>query len=134
MPKPYVLRKVNLLLSIIAVFVLYGCSIFNKQRCIQNEMIGHTFRYFSEDQPRGHFIMNDSIYSEFVDGRLYAKSKIVWLDCEEYFLIPQEITYNKGVKVGDTLQVRILSLKHDTLTCLASAYGQSHEFKVIRSK
>jgi len=70
---------------------------------------------------------------EYTNGKYYAKSKITWTNCGNYFLVVKEANYNKGLAVGDTLYVKVLSLIKDTVTYTASAHGQSYELKVIKS-
>jgi hypothetical protein len=96
-------------------------------------MNNHQFNYFSDRSLDGFFTINDTAHIEFVNGRLYSKSKVVWTTCNNYFLVVKEANYENGLRPGDTLYVKLLSLHKDTLTYLASAYGQSYQLKVIKS-
>jgi len=96
-------------------------------------MNNEKFNYISNDAVNSYFKITDSTHEEYVNGKLYARSKIAWTNCGNYFLTIEEANYSKGLAVGDTLYVQILSLIRDTVTYRASAHGQSYELKVVKS-
>jgi hypothetical protein len=120
-------------MAILIHFLLFSCSSPRKGICFKEYMNGHKFYYFSNDLVTGYFLINDTIQVEYTDEKFYAKSKVVWLNCNNYILIIADVNYNEGLKIGDTLYVNVLSLKKDTITYMASAYDQSYRFKAVRS-
>lgn len=123
----------NLILKIlIAAYVISLCSGCNKP-CYKDKVINHTFTYLPESRVTGYFVLSDSVNTDFVEGKLYSKSKIIWKNCDEYLLIPQLVFDKGGVGVGDTLHVKIKNLKGDTLICLASAFKHTFEVRALRS-
>jgi hypothetical protein len=81
---------------------------------------------------KNYFSIHDSAQVEFANDSLYAKSKIVWSDCHNYFLIVDETHYQYGLKTGDTLNVKLLSIDRDTISYEATAYGQVYRGRVVR--
>jgi len=96
-------------------------------------MNNHRFNYILDSSTNNYFTIKDTTQTEFVNGSFYAKSKIVWTSCDNYFLVVREANYEKGLRVGDTLNVKISSIKKDTITYIASAYGQAYKIRVVKS-
>jgi len=85
------------------------------------------------DVKENYFIMQDSLQIEFLNERVYGKSKVIWLNCNSYLLEICEANFPEiSSKIGDTLRIDILSLRNDTLTYEASAYGYSFTFKAVK--
>lgn len=78
--------------------------------------------------------MQDSLQIEFLNERVYGKSKVIWLNCKSYHLVICE-AYSPEISssVGDTVRIDILSLRNDTLTYQASVYGYSSTYKAVKS-
>lgn len=96
-------------------------------------MNNHRFDYILDSSANNYFTVKDTTQTEFVNGALYAKSKIAWTNCDNYFLVVREAHYERGLKVGDTLNVKISSIQKDTITYIASAYGQTYKIRVVKS-
>jgi hypothetical protein len=81
-----------------------------------------------------YFILKDSVQLEFSGNNLYSESAIIWNTCYDYSLIVKKIYYKEqGLQPGDTLSVKIQSIKMDTLQCIASAYNHSFPIKLLKS-
>lgn len=102
--------------------------------CFKQKVINHSFSYLPKDSINGYFTIKNTEHLEIVNGALYSKSSVVWRNCNEYTLIVREANYSQGLKVGDTLHVKLLSFKHDTLSYISSGYGISFKSKVIKLK
>lgn len=81
---------------------------------------------------KNYFSIHDSAQVEFANDSLYARSKIVWKDCNKYFLIVGETHYQYGLKTGDTLNVKLLSIDKDTISYEATAYGLVYRGRLLR--
>jgi len=65
-----------------------------------------------------YFIFYDSIQLDYLDGRLVAQYDIKWHGCSEYSLIIKSMEEPGSFKVGDTLNISILSNVRDTFRYL----------------
>jgi hypothetical protein len=81
-----------------------------------------------------YFEIRDTNQTEFYNGKPIFKSKIIWTQCNEYFLVIKETQESGPLKSRDTLFVTILYRNQDTLTYLASAYGKTFKLKAIKIK
>ena len=117
----------------LSVILMCGCSANKKEVCFSKYMKNHRFNYIRASSSNKYFTIKDTTQTEFANGSLYAKSRIVWTRCDNYFLIVREANYEGAIRVGDTLNVKVLSLEKDTITCMASAYGQSYKIRFVKS-
>ena len=81
------------------------------------------------------FFIKDSVHLEYSGGMLYSESIIRWKGCFEYVLYIKRTYFDgAGLKEGDTLSVKILEVRKDTLMCIASASGHSFPVNFLKSK
>ena len=95
-------------------------------------MNNHRFKYIFDKPGEKYFVIQDSLQTEFVNGSVYSISRIIWSSCDSYFLVIKEEKDKEILKVGDTLNVRILSIKKDTVIYIASALGLQYQSKVLK--
>lgn len=116
--------------------LLVGCSFLRKNFCVKAYMNNHKFTYIAADGTLSskYFIIKDTLQFEYSGNELYSESIINWKTCNEYSLIIKRIYCDeKGLQPGDTLSVKIQSVKKDTIRCIASAYNHSFPIKFFKS-
>lgn len=120
---------------LVAFYILFACCSSSKKTfCAKKYMSNHKFKYVVAGVlTENYFILKDSIQLEFSGNDLYSESAIIWNTCYDYSLILNRIYYKeKGLQPGDTLSVKIQSVKKDTLDCIASAYNYSFSIKLLK--
>jgi len=122
------------LLITVAVTFCFGCSVLKSKPCAKEFMQKGKFVLLNEGKLEdNYFVIKDSIHYEYLDGKLYGVSFIKWSSCNEYKMIVKEVYYKEPVLgVGDTLSVKIQSIKGDTLACIATAVNRSVPLKFLK--
>lgn len=129
------MKKIFCIWLVIFHILSVGCSSLNKSFCANKYMSNHKFMYIVDGAlTNKYFILKDSVQLEFSGNNLYSESAIIWNTCYDYSLIVKKIYYKEqGLQPGDTLSVKIQSIKMDTLQCIASAYNHSFPIKLLKS-
>lgn len=104
--------------------------------CFKDQLNHYKYFYIKEGQVKHdtYFVLDGSSYQEYINGRLYSDATINWKSCDTYSLIVQKM-YDKddvGIGEGDTVDVKIKSVKKDTVTCITSASSFSAEIRFLR--
>lgn len=116
----------------IAIFsIALSCGLNAKQNCFKSQMNNCRFSYVG-GLANSVFEIKDSLYTEYVDKVFYVKAKVNWNNCSSYYLVIEKINYEQGLKVGDTLQVELLSKNADTITCNASAKSKTFPIRFFK--
>lgn len=126
--------KLKYKISVCFILFVVNISCSSKKMCLKQQVNNHSYSYFPIDSINGYFTINDTQQIEMVNGAVYAKSNVIWNSCNDYFLIVKEVNYTQGLRVGDTLHIKLLSLKNDTLSYISFAYGIVHKSKVLKLK
>ena len=111
----------------VSVTLCLGSSVSESKSCAKEFMQNSKFALVKHGKlENNYFIIKDSIHYEYSNSKLYGVSLIKWISCDEYRMIVKE-TYDKepGLRAGDTLSMKIQSIKGDTLTCVATAFKLS---------
>lgn len=119
----------------IGILLMISCNVFRRV-CFKSSLNHYEYYYIKEGKidHDNYFVLNDSTYREYSNGKLYSISYVRWESCDNYNLIVQNL-YDKnegGIAEGDTLNVRIKSVINDTVTCLATSSNFSAEIRFLR--
>ena len=111
-------KKIHFLKTLFYLLVLtsiVGCN-STKKSCYRNQIINHEFKDISEltKNENATYNFTDTSQTTFQNGAFYAEAAIVWRSFSEYDLIVRKVNYTNGVKVGDTVKVKVLTQKADT--------------------
>jgi hypothetical protein len=126
--------KLKYKISVWFILFVINISCSSKKMCLKKQVNNHSYLYLPTDSINGYFSINDTQQIEMVNGAVYAKSNVIWNSCNDYFLLVKEANYTQGLRVGDTLHIKLLSLKNDTLYYISSAYDIVHKSKVLKLK
>jgi len=112
----------------------FSCSSAEKKICYKKLMNKRKFNYINQNPSTNFFLIKDSIQTEFVDNKFYAQSKLIWTSCSTYCLVVQKINYEQGLDIGDTLQIKLLSIKRDTISYVSSARGKTLNSRFVLTR
>ncbi|MFL5739271.1 MAG: hypothetical protein ACJ75B_03570, partial [Flavisolibacter sp.] len=91
------------------------------------------FNYISSKvPPNSYFTIVDSDQTEYSHDTIFAKSKIIWTSCNEYFLILKESRI-VGLNQGDTAYISLLSAKDDTISYVSTFHRVRDYHKVLKA-
>lgn len=118
---------------ILLIFLLTcGFAPVDQKECLKAKVNGQRFKGLSKKSiaTNAYFVIKDSLHTEYVNDSIYARSKIIWIGCNNYLLIPTEVFYSDGgIEVGDTLRIKLISFRDNTLTYVASVFGYDFQLK-----
>lgn len=122
-----------LFLFFISFAFCIGCS--SSKRCAKELVRNKKFTLLKDGKlTDNYFVIKDSIHYEYSNTKLYGVSLIKWSSCNEYKMIVKEIYYKEpGLAIGDTLSMKIQSVKGDTLNCIATAFNISVPMTYVKA-
>lgn len=118
--------------------VLLAGLVANAQSLPKEVIDNYKFTAIKEGaKVESYFIVKDTVHQEYVDGKLFAVSKIEWLPGNRYNAILRWMTpeIKTGATPGDIMKMEMLSFKNDTLTLrITFKDGRSFTAKYLRSE
>lgn len=115
-------------------FLMTGCSIVKRSFCAKRYINNQRFIYLSSSGQLTSkcFLIKDSVQFEYAGPDLYSESFVNWISCNEYSLIIRRVSYEGGLRPGDTLFVKLQAFDKDTVICNATAYSHTFSFRLLK--